>query len=151
VSVPLHHVGLYILYADSISPCVNATANTLQSQAAVQTKSYCVALHDGAKLYCVKLHDGHNDSPASALAHSISGTRKIWSPYSRDSEALYTCISVTLTVPRVTLRHGVKFASASLLISAKSREPILLSKIASLKNPKKIRGPLKKLKYGRGL
>jgi hypothetical protein len=123
VSVPLHHVGLYILYAESISPCVSATANTLQSQAAVRAKSYCVALHDGAKSYCVTLHDGHNDSPASALANIISGTRKIWSPYSSDSEALYTCISVTLTVPRVTLRHGVKFASAQLLISANQGSP----------------------------
>jgi hypothetical protein len=34
--------------------------------------------------------------------------------------------------------------------SSKSREPILLSKIKSLKNPKKIRGNFKKLKYGRG-
>jgi hypothetical protein len=35
-------------------------------------------------------------------------------------------------------------------IFCKSREPILLSKIAILKNPKKIRGNFKKLKYGRG-
>jgi hypothetical protein len=34
--------------------------------------------------------------------------------------------------------------------SSKSREPILLGKIESLKNPKKFRGNFKKLKYGRG-
>jgi hypothetical protein len=152
----LHIVVLYILYAESISPCVSATANTLQSQAAVRAKSYCVALHDGAKSYCVTLHDGHNGALASASAHIISGTRKIWSPYSSTTESLYTCISFALSGPkRTTAWRGTKTsARRQICLRAtanfgQSREPILLSKIASLKIPKKFRGPLKKLKYGR--
>jgi hypothetical protein len=41
-------------------------------------------------------------------------------------------------------------SAAKVAKSSKSREPILLSKIKSLKNPKKFRGNFEKLKYGRG-
>jgi hypothetical protein len=48
------------------------------------------------------------------------------------------------TLPRLQI------CSREVAKSSKSREPILLSKIESSKNPKKFRGNFKKLKYGCG-